>query len=54
MARYTGPSTSSPLMKRFFETIKLSKKKLPSWQTRMAKKRGKKSEFAIQLMEKKS
>ncbi|MFC3336843.1 ribosomal protein uS4 family protein [Flavobacterium palustre] len=30
----------------------LSKKETTSWTTRMAKKRGKKSEYAIQLMEK--
>jgi small subunit ribosomal protein S4 len=52
MARYTGPKLELlvNLAKQYSEMTKLRKKKLPG-QHGMAK-RGKKSEYAIQLMEK--
>ena len=56
MARYTGPKTK--IARKFGEAIFgddkiFRKKKLPSRSTRkQQKRRGKKSEYAIQLMEK--
>ena len=55
MARYTGPSTR--IARKFGEAIfgddkAFEKRNYPPGQHGMAKKRGKKSEFAIQLMEK--
>ena len=55
MARYTGPSTK--IARKFGEAIfgadkAFDKRSYPPGQHGMAKKRGKKSEFAIQLMEK--
>jgi len=55
MARYTGPKTR--IARKFGEAIfgddkSFEKRNYPPGQHGMAKKRGKKSEFAIQLMEK--
>jgi small subunit ribosomal protein S4 len=55
MARYTGPSTR--IARKFGEAIfgddkAFEKRNYPPGQHGMAKKRGKKSEYAIQLMEK--
>jgi small subunit ribosomal protein S4 len=55
MARYTGPSTK--IARKFGEAIfgadkAFEKRNYPPGQHGMAKKRGKKSEYAIQLMEK--
>ena len=55
MARYTGPSTR--IARKFGEAIlgddkSFEKRNYPPGQHGMAKKRGKKSEYAIQLMEK--
>jgi small subunit ribosomal protein S4 len=55
MARYTGPSTK--IARKFGETIfgddkAFEKRNYPPGQHGMAKKRGKKSEYAVQLMEK--
>ena len=55
MARYTGPKTKSPenSAKQFSETIKsFEKKNYPPGQHGNNSRRGKKSEYAIQLMEK--
>jgi small subunit ribosomal protein S4 len=55
MARYTGPSTK--IARKFGEAIfgadkAFEKRNYPPGQHGMAKKRGKKSEYAVQLMEK--
>jgi len=55
MARYTGPSTR--IARKFGEAIfgedkSFEKRNYPPGQHGMAKKRGKKSEYAVQLMEK--
>ena len=55
MARYTGPSTR--IARKFGEAIfgddkAFEKRNYPPGQHGMAKKRGKKSEYAVQLMEK--
>jgi small subunit ribosomal protein S4 len=55
MARYTGPSTR--IARKFGEAIfgedkAFEKRSYPPGQHGMAKKRGKKSEYAVQLMEK--
>ena len=55
MARYTGPKTK--IARKFGEAIfgddkSFEKRNYPPGQHGMAKKRGKKSEYAIQLMEK--
>ena len=55
MARYTGPSTR--IARKFGEAIfgedkSFDKRNYPPGQHGMAKKRGKKSEYAVQLMEK--
>ena len=54
MARYIGPK--SKIARKFgepiFEQIKPLKKELPSWPTRKQQKERKKSEYAIQLLEK--
>ena len=55
MARYTGPKTK--IARKFGEAIfcedkKKKKRNYPPGQHGLAKKRGKKSEYAIQLMEK--
>ena len=55
MARYTGPSTR--LARKFGEAIfgddkSFERRNYPPGQHGMAKKRGKKSEYAVQLMEK--
>ena len=55
MARYTGPSTK--IARKFGEAIfgadkAFEKRNYPPGQHGMSKKRGKKSEYAIQLMEK--
>jgi small subunit ribosomal protein S4 len=55
MARYTGPSTR--IARKFGEAIfgddkAFDKRNYPPGQHGMAKKRGKKSEYAVQLMEK--
>jgi len=55
MARYTGPTTR--IARKFGEAIfgddkSFERRNYPPGQHGMAKKRGKKSEFAIQLMEK--
>ena len=55
MARYTGPKTR--IARKFGEAIfgddkSFEKRNYPPGQHGMAKKRGKKSEYAIQLMEK--
>ena len=55
MARYTGPSTR--IARKFGEAIfgddkAFEKRNYPPEQHGMAKKRGKKSEYAVQLMEK--
>ncbi len=55
MARYTGPTTR--IARKFGEAIfgddkSFEKRNYPPGQHGMAKKRGKKSEYAIQLMEK--
>jgi small subunit ribosomal protein S4 len=55
MARYTGPSTK--IARKFGEAIfgadkAFDKRNYPPGQHGMAKKRGKKSEYAVQLMEK--
>src|SRR5690606_11550895 len=55
MARYTGPKTK--IARKFGEAIfgedkSFEKKNYPPGQHGLAKKRGKKSEYAIQLMEK--
>jgi small subunit ribosomal protein S4 len=53
MARYTGPKTR--IARKFGEAIwddKAFEKEITPGQHGMAKKRGKKSEYAIQLMEK--
>ena len=55
MARYTGPSTR--IARKFGEAIfgddkSFEKRNYPPGQHGMSKKRGKKSEYAIQLMEK--
>ena len=53
MARYTGPSTR--IARKFGEAIfgddkSFEKRNYPPGQHGMAKKRGKKSEYAVQLM----
>jgi small subunit ribosomal protein S4 len=55
MARYTGPTTK--IARKFGEAIfgedkSFEKRNYPPGQHGMAKKRGKKSEYAVQLMEK--
>ena len=55
MARYTGPKTK--IARKFGEAIfgedkSFEKRNYPPGQHGLAKKRGKKSEYAIQLMEK--
>ena len=55
MARYTGPQTR--IARKFGEAIfgedkSFEKRNYPPGQHGMAKKRGKKSEYAVQLMEK--
>ena len=55
MARYTGPKTK--IARKFGEAIfgddkAFEKRNYPPGQHGMAKKRGKKSEYAVQLMEK--
>ena len=55
MARYTGPKTK--IARKFGEAIfgedkAFEKRNYPRGQHGMAKKRGKKSEYAVQLMEK--
>ena len=55
MARYTGPSTK--IARKFGEAIfgddkSFEKKNYPPWQHGQNRRRGKKSEYAVQLMEK--
>ena len=55
MARYTGPKTK--IARKFGEAIfgddkAFEKRNYPPWQHGLAKRRGKKSEYAVQLMEK--
>ena len=55
MARYTGPKTK--IARKFGEAIfgedkAFEKRNYPPGQHGLAKKRGKKSEYAVQLMEK--
>ena len=54
MARYIGPKSkiARKFENPFSEQIKPLKKELPSWSTRKQQKERKKSEYAIQLLEK--
>jgi hypothetical protein len=55
MARYTGPKQELLVnLATIFEMTKHSKEEVTHLDNGMAKKRGKKSEYTIQLMESKS